>query len=53
MIQILSGTHRTPSGLLLSGYHLYQKGKWIGAYKSLVRAQTEAASLRRSEGVRA
>ena len=50
MIEILSGTYYTPSGLLLSGYHLYQQGKWVGVYKNLHRAQTEAASLR---GVRA
>ena len=50
MITILSGTQRTPSGLLLSGYHLYQQGKWVGVYKNLQRAQVEATSLR---GVRA
>jgi|ETNvirnome_2_300_1030623.scaffolds.fasta_scaffold09804_3 hypothetical protein len=50
MIKILSGTYYTPSGLLLSGFHLYRQGKWVGTYKSFRRAQTEAVSLR---GVRA
>jgi len=53
MIEILSGTYRTPAGLFLSGYHLYQQGKWVGVYKTHQRAQNEATSLRRSEGVRA
>ena len=50
MIEILAGTYYTPSGLLLSGFHLYRKGNWVGTYKSFRRAQTEATSLR---GVRA
>ena len=50
MIEILSGTYYTPSGLLLSGFHLYHQGKWIGTYRSQRRARAEAKSLR---GVRA
>ena len=46
MIEILSGTYYTPSGLLLSGFHLYRQGKWIGTYKSRRRANAEAKSLR-------
>jgi hypothetical protein len=50
MIEILSGTYYTPSGLLLSGFHLYRQGKWVGTYQSHRRARAEAQSLR---GVRA
>jgi hypothetical protein len=50
MIKILSGTYYTPTGLLLSGFHLYRAGKWIGTYATRSRANAEAKSLR---GVRA
>ena len=41
MIKIFSGTHETPAGLFLSGYHLFRDDQWIGVYKSQSRALLE------------
>ena len=42
MIKIFSGTHETPAGLFLSGFHLFRDGQWLGVYATLARAQREA-----------
>jgi hypothetical protein len=42
MIKIFSGTHETPAGLFLSGFHIFRDNQWLGVYPSLARAQREA-----------
>ena len=42
------GTWETPGGLLLNGFHLWDKtGHWQGVYKTCARANVEASSLNR------
>lgn len=37
------GTWRTPEGLLIDGFHVWDvQGKWVGVYKSSSRAKAEA-----------